>query len=454
VHRSFFLLPIALPALAACHTAPLDLTLSDADVHAVDASLDGSGVVTCASDDDTRSLAIEGTGTLRGLLAGERYQCRAEYLDGSLSAAKSVRIPDLPSGLPIPTLVSSAADDAGGYVLVNVFDRDDGTDAPPWLLILDDVARVRWQRGGIGGADIDATWLGSGQILYGGTNGDIEHLPPTVTDLDGAVTWQAADVTTEPLEVADTWNHDAGLSADGDAVYALSAEQIPYGGSGETWRGAVIHRIEFADGQPSWSWSLSDHLAGSFPLEGDEPAHANAVWQEVAGGPVYLGLRNADQVWKIDASTGDVEWRLGPGQDFALEEADGTPADEARWFEGIHDAKVVDDRLYVFDNHELAAGAGVASRALALDLDEDARVARIAREWTASWTDWFCPSWGGVDPLDDGVLSIVGTAIERGHSEQIVTSLIRVDAEGSVTWRAEFPVGIDAYRTDWLPDFP
>lgn len=411
--------------LGACHSS-VRLQASPDDPHALLVEADPSATVVCSSPDDTRTL-LPGETVLRGLLADTTYTCQADSPDATDEARWQTE--PLPDDLPVPTL--TIPNNGAGWHIFNV--SDFGSD--PYLLLIDSRGRVRWRFPGVGTGDIDTTYLG-GAVLMGGKN-----VRPQIIDLDGAVLWEATEALGSPYEVAGSWNHDTGLSQDGSSIFGLCDESVTI--DGVTTTGFVIKQYAREDGALLWSWSSTVDGAG-LPLgEGEDPYHANAIWD--IDGALIVSLRNVDMIIKIDRATKQIVWRLGAGGDFQLLEADGSPAGDDRWFVRQHDAKLVDGTLYLYANRQ------VPTRAMALTLDEDARTARIDQEWSLA-PEWHGVIWGGVDPRPGG-----GFSVAYGNwdsPEQPPSALYHIDAAGELIWEVDMPPETWLYRSEQIAAFP
>ena len=438
-------------ALVACARGP-NVWLSDSDAHAVTVQAPNKVKVTCTAEGDERSATIDGEGSVRGLLADTTYGCS---FDGETQAV--VTTTPLPSDLPLGEV--EVADAAAGWHLVNLhgIDAPEGSNIGKYLVIVDEEGRPRWQFEGVGGADVDATWLGDGGILYAGGNSSDTNLPPTIIDLDGDQHCQADDASGSEYVLPNAWNHDAGFDqADPSRIWALARESVA------GIDGFVVLGIDAESGESTWTWASTEHgEALPEPEDGeDDPFHANAIWDQVENREtaLYLSLRRVSRVERVVYETGAVTWSLGYGGDFALLEADGTTAADDRWFFGQHDVKRIGDRVTLFDNGTLRPdGLGdERSRVLELELDETARTARIVFEWTLPLEeeDWIAYLWGGVDPRDEGGYCVAASHYLVTNPDNAPTQLLHVEAGGELSWQVTFADGVVLYRSQELATFP
>jgi len=139
-----------------------------------------------------------------------------------------------------------------------------------------------------------------------------------------------------------------------------------------------------------WTWSAFDYLDINYhPMDVEDWTHANALLHSPIDGSLIVSMRNQHWIVKIDYAngngSGDVLWRLGYGGDVAL--LNGGDFD---WFYGQHFPTFAEPvlgrriRLSVFDNRAINQDGSTCSslgacysRALILEVDEDAKTANI-----------------------------------------------------------------------------
>jgi arylsulfate sulfotransferase len=97
--------------------------------------------------------------------------------------------------------------------------------------------------------------------------------------------------------------------------------------------------------QPVWAWNTFDHLdVNRHPFNFPDWTHANAVSYVPADGSLLYSMRHQNWVVKIHygngAGDGSIDWRLGPGGDFTLLNADGSVDSKPEdWFYSQHAAE-------------------------------------------------------------------------------------------------------------------
>jgi hypothetical protein len=413
--------------------------------------------LTCVSDGDAwqaeRAAAPSVEVRWAGLVAGATYDCVAEAGEGRAFA--TLALPPLPSGLPVPVVTG----DTTGYTLFNAVMPGQ----PARLLVIDPDGRVRWLHEpegdpniGLEASFVEETSRGPMFLVGGG-----EGYPPRLIDVEGQVQWSAPPAGAG----GGAWHHDTTfvpgfVPGTAEQVVGMSRETNTAGG--RSFEGFRLDAFLAWSGQRTWTWSSQEAVdRGQLPPATNDPDayHANAVsWQpdDPEGASYVLSLKRLHQLVRLDPATGDVTWRLGVGGDFALSEADGTPATDDRWFYGQHGPKMIPRGssgvwdLWVHDNgFDRPEPAVPASRVVHLEVDVPARTARILWEWTEP--GWYEPVFGDVDVLDDGHLLVTkGHCPQCGEAAAQVTSYVELDPEaGEVTWRADQPdPDVSGYRAD------
>ena len=142
----------------------------------------------------------------------------------------------------------------------------------------------------------------------------------------------------------------------------------------------VIQEIEPETGRVLYEWHSLDHV----PLEESrvkpegnrtyDPTHTNSI--EVDGdGNLLVSARNTCAVYKLDRETGEVLWTLG-GKDSDFEMGRGTR------FCFQHDARRVSDGVIsLFDNSAGPSELRKESRAIVMEVDEEAKTAELMRAY-------------------------------------------------------------------------
>ncbi len=393
--------------------------------------------------------------SLRGLKPDTGYTCVVESLDGSGLASSPVQVATdpLPSDLEPPVLmVQDAPREDIGYALFNYsYDIGGWEYESRYLVILDADGNVRWYLPGIGGGTIDTTYLGDNRIIYGGYA--FGETLPTIMDLDWVVYFVDQSGPQTPHGWVGSYHHDVGLSLEGDAIFALMTIIMD-----DTYQGYTVRHVDL-DSNLLWEWDSGvDGLDAGYLPPGDgttgDPYHANSaqdVWEN-GRRYVYVGMRHLSEIIKIDYETKAVAWKLGVDGDFALLEPDGTPGEDHRWFFMQHDAKRYGDRMVIYDNGLLRREYGGAynySRALELELDEQAMTARITFEYDEADEGWLEEAWGGCDLLDNDNYFVAMGHCWGCNNDVHLSALVEVDPQGRQVSRLEWTnPQVALYRAD------
>jgi hypothetical protein len=120
-------------------------------------------------------------------------------------------------------------------------------------------------------------------------------------------------------------------------------------------------------GNRIWDWDILNHAD---PMADDsilrrkhDWCHANSIAYD-RDGNFLISFRNLNQIWKVDATKGEVIWKLGQNGDFSLEGTD--------WFISQHDAHIdPQGHLIMFDNGNFQRGY---SRVLSLEVNKEKHV--------------------------------------------------------------------------------
>jgi hypothetical protein len=199
----------------------------------------------------------------------------------------------------------------------------------------------------------------------------------------------------------------------------------------------VVQEVDIRTGEVLFEWHSLDHvsLAESYrpvPTERGKTYdyfHINSVSVD-RDDNLLVSARHTQTVYKIDRQTGDGLWRLGGKR------SDFTFGPGAR-FGWQHDAqRQPDGTISLFDNAAVDEGAGVASRALVLDVDTSTWTATLVRAFTSP----------------EGLLSTSQAnhqILPGGH--QVVgwgsqPYLTEFGPDGRVLFHATFGSGMDSYR--------
>lgn len=144
-----------------------------------------------------------------------------------------------------------------------------------------------------------------------------------------------------------------------------------------------------------------------------------------------------NQVWKIDAHSGDILWKLGKNGDFKM--------DEKHWFYFQHAPHITKTgELLLFDNGDFSPGdsskADKQSRALGFRLDEKNKKAELVYEAPIPQKQ-YTARMGSVYEMDNG--NLLQTSSKTG-------GVLVTDKTGKVLW--ELNTYFIPYRAVYVPD--
>jgi hypothetical protein len=307
-----------------------------------------------------------------------------------------------------------------GFVLMDLLDLSD----PAAVVAFDGRGRIRWYRlFQTGGVTFEAKQLVNGDFTVfvyglGGTTDAFVELTPGGTEVRRIAA--PAPYRTDDHELLVT---QPGTPAERFHLLSTEVRSIEWPGLGVLpTLGHRIHRL-CPDGTEEWSWSAWDHVEAAeatnvIVVDGARDLdHPNAIDIGVDGN-YLVSFRDLDAVFLIDATSGEVQWRLGGARsDFAFV---GDPAGGIR---GQHMARwLPNGHLLLFDN---GSGRGW-SRAAEYALDLGARTASLV------WEGRHSPD---VNALFLGSTERTGQGTLVGYGWVGLVDL--VGADGQVTWEGQ-----------------
>jgi hypothetical protein len=329
-------------------------------------------------------------------------------------------LPDwLPSVTPIGT------DTTAGFLALSI---------PDGPVIVDNSGQVVWYR-----YDPDITLVNfqahpSGVYTTYGLTNDLRAF--RVLDELGRETGRirCVDYETRP--------HEVRVLSDGRALAMCddfrTEDLSPYGGSPTADVNWTVIQLLEADGTLAWEWHTAEHFdvtdTSALTLEGVTVlnlTHGNSIDIDTDGNYLF-SFRNLNEVTKVNATTGEVIWRLGGRRnEFAfLSDPKGT-------FERQHGVRVVaPGEIQLLDNSNQAP-----SRFLRYRIDEAAKTA------TMEWQYIDGPEIHTLVGGSSQVYSDGGGLVSIGREGRVV----EVDAAGSRRWEL---TGIDdlyVFRAQRIP---
>jgi outer membrane protein assembly factor BamB len=276
--------------------------------------------------------------------------------------------------------------------------------------------------------DVDVRTTDEG-VLIGGTN----IVEGTARIHAALVSWEKEVLWESPV----INHHHIHWTPEGNAMFLLDDRR-----TFETFDGKLLVGDQIVEWDPRrnamvWSWHLFDHHIPE--TDRRDYSHANTIEPDSRDGSLIVSCRNMNQLLKVDKETGEILWRLGVDGDFEMDPAD--------YFYHQHSPELQPDgNILLFDNGTARpkVHGGEYSRALELEVDEEARTARAVWSYRHD-PDLFCPIWSDADRLPNGnTLITFGT-----RTEGDTTRYVEVTPEKDVVWDVELrPSGWGTYRAE------
>jgi len=247
---------------------------------------------------------------------------------------------------------------------------------------------------------------------------------------------------------AETDLHEFNLTAQGTALLTahrqLPADLSSLGGPKKTSvMESVAQEIDVATGKVVFEWNSLDHvplseshqtLAGVSSTVPYDYFHINSI-ALASDGDLLISSRNTWTVYKVDRSSGAIQWRLGG------KKSDFTAGPDATFY-WQHDARMVEPGLLtVFDNGS-SPPLEAQSRALLLNLDTAAMRVTLRHAYTHP-AGLLVDNQGSVQLLADGQV-FVGWGAQPYFSQ--------FAADGELVLDGQLPSGDQSYRafvSDW-----
>ena len=361
----------------------------------------------------------------------------------------------LPADFPTWTATRTGSPQAEWYELLPR--RPGSTSQQQYITIVDTNGVPVWWMPTTGSA-LYGTMLSDGSIAY--TDND-----------ENGVEIRRLDGTLVRLIVADGGfdAHDVRELPNGD--FLITVNQNRSGVDLSSWGGSsddtVVDQIfeEIApDGTVVWTWDTLDHISVTetdpqwwpqlLASSGSKDAfHWNSM--DVAGDDIVVSYRHLDAVYRINRTTGDIEWKLGGSQrPESLSVVDDPVFAAGGDFGGPHDARLLPDGTLTI--HDDGTGRGRSPRAVRYSLDLTARTATLLESVTSPGvTSSGCCGSARRLPGGDWVMGWGGTPhlFEQAPDGSVVfhmtmqSPLVHYRAEpilpGTVT-RAALRLGMDA----------
>lgn len=361
----------------------------------------------------------------------------------------------------------------GWYLTTSGFASQNPTRNGPFLVILDHYGAPVWYKR-TPSPMMDLKRLTDGRLAFTpsrGPFGILEQQGYWLTNLEGTGTIRHR--TTEPAPNALPTDHHDYIELPGGQnrralisyPIVIAPEDLPFGGPfADTFSDGVIEEVN-ADGSREWIWTMShyfDPASSTFPInfattpgfedKGWDVFHINAIDRISSpdtgdDGDYVVTARHMDGVFRVDRSSGSVEWTLGTpaSTDGAkrleiLDDPYTTAGDPYSGPKRPHDARLNGDVLTLFDNQ--AGMPGRQPRAVAYRIDEGAGTATMLWEFRNATPGG--ETLGSARQAADGSVVVNWGAGLQPFLEELSSDGTRLMAVG-------LPNGGNSYRTVKYP---
>jgi hypothetical protein len=329
----------------------------------------------------------------------------------------------LPVGLPEFTLVKDQGDVFDGYIMVRAVHK------PGSVVLLDNQANIVWYSMADTLLMNPFSWTQNKSIIsLRSTNAIRERdlYGNTIIELDKGEKGLDKMLHHEIRRV--NQNNILAITREVKAVDLLSKGGLEK----DTVKGDGIILLD-SEGNKIWDWNIfqvADPLADPDIMKRKKDwGHANAV-NVLSDGNYVVSLLLFNQIWKINAKTGELMWKLGEGGDFDLKEED-------IFFKQHAAHETLNGDLLIFDNGSFDRPR---SRAIRFNIDDE--------NMTASQTmSNFLPDslyafkQGNVSQLINGNLLFDAATINK---------VIITNEEGEILWQVNSSVS--HYRAYYIDD--
>lgn len=195
------------------------------------------------------------------------------------------------------------------------------------------------------------------------------------------------------------------------------------------------------------SWFLSDDKVPMLAIDLDDYVHVNSIqWLEPSGNLLVVS-RHLELIFQIDPKSGEIVWSLG-GR-FATATRERPVGDPRGGFSHPHYARIVGNKLWVFDNANLFNG--LPSRAVAYQLDSKPPNRLVFEFAEPNGRQRY--SLGSVEAIDDDHLLIGWGAVNPQDmaEPQRAASIVRI-SDGKETFAMDMKPSWISYRAKmWRP---
>jgi arylsulfate sulfotransferase len=334
---------------------------------------------------------------------------------GSIGEVQTFTTAAIPSGVKAfyKESENEIADASGGYYLFHNLAK------PSYLYLVDHSGRIVWYRTNTSMVK-SARFTANNTLLtlqdendnpYGDANVILE------TTLAGDTLFMAKK---DQLGFDQMAHHDVQLNSDGHIVAVTNVYKDGVPGDGII----VLNR----QGQKVWDWNTFEELT-EIDLSTYKQPWINSLTFDTDNNYI-ISLRAMCQVWKINAVTGDVMWKLGKNGTIDLEE-DG-------FFLFQHFAhRNKNGDLMIFDN---GSAARPSSRALSFSIDESSHKATVQLNTTLPGNLYSVIMGSATSLADNNILA----------ASAVTGSIVKMNPAGTVLWQLKTTAPI--FRVEHVTD--
>ena len=384
--------------------------------------------------------------SIYGLLADAEYNCLATTSCEDVTSSQEFSFTTDPLPEDLPSVLMTVTDpDAvwGAYTMFNTAPTCGGQ-YEQYFMVVDLDGNIRWYYkvpdvDSLYAMNIDIIHLGGDELFWGG--GNDRDASPRRMRLNHEITY----LTQYSGAGSDRYHHDIHVTEDGQLLGLIDTNNT----DGKVfWDGFGLKQHDPETYSVTWEWDSQSAVdAGTLDVAESEedPYHSNSfsLSEDSDGLGVYVSLLYDNTIVRIDRETGDLTWTLGPGGDFELQDADGTPLGEKGWWSGLHSVQASDDTVIFIDNGQDAN----ASRVMEVAYDTKTMIATVI--WEYDDEGWFDRIWGDADILpNDNILLTISNSSCSSHE---FTSLeIDRDSKEEISRFSIPSMSYTGYRTERL----
>jgi len=290
-------------------------------------------------------------------------------------------------------------------------------------------------------------------------------------EIDGKMgLWNMYTNNTEILNITTSLHHDFHYNEKTQTYLALEFYIDEVMNSSGQLEPTLMDKISEYDkmGNLVWEWFLLNHttIDATFDNEATlgvkhtwnfgttvfpDPVHSNSLFWDIDSNSIYLNSRHLNQFYKIDYTTGEIDWIAGQNGDFTLLDKNGVEK-ESLWFHSHDVNPTVANKFVMFDNgvHNLTDPNTQLSRVIEISIDEERKIITEERSYQPP-QEYYSSFWGGAQRLENGNLLASFGAPYHGEPSNLTTTefggaVLEFNSESEVVWELKLPFNWGFYR--------